>query len=102
MENKIPSYYIVSRKMGKDQIGPILNALNITPVYTAIISDIHDAELGLCFSAQVMRCQTEDSSCEVARAMSQEQRMPILVVGTADILDAVFIDGHKEQVCCVN
>jgi hypothetical protein len=95
---RVPSYYVVSRKMPKDQIGPILNALSITPVYCSIVSDIHDAELALSFASHVLRCKTEGDSCVVALAVSAEHKLPVLVVGTADVLDAVYSDGRRHPV----
>ena len=98
MDIKVPAYYVLNRKIDREHVGPILRALNITPVFSALISDVNDAALGLMFSPQVMRCTTEAASCEVALAMSAENNMPILVLGTADVLDAVYRDGSRHAV----
>lgn len=99
MDNlRVPSYYVVSRQLTKEQIGPVFNAFSITPVFCSIVNDVRDVELALSFSPQVMRCKTEEDSYSVAQAISAEQKQPVLVVGTADVLDAVYADGQRHPV----
>lgn len=98
MDINVPVYYILSRKLEKEQAGPILQALNITPVIAAVIHDVCDTDLALMFTTQLFRCKTESASCEIALTIAEEHSFPVLVVGTADLLDAVYRDGQRKAV----
>jgi hypothetical protein len=99
-EIQVPAFYVVSRKLKKEHAGPILRALSITPVVAAVISDVLDADLALSFSPQVFRRPTEADSCEFAMRLSVDNQIPVLVVGTADVLDAIYVDGTRAKVAC--
>lgn len=96
----VPAFYIVNRLLKKEEAGPILQVLSITPISSAIIHDVLDADLALAFSPQVLRCATEEDSHQVAMKMSQDSKMPVLVVGTAEVIDAVYPGGRRVKVVC--
>jgi hypothetical protein len=99
-EIQVPAFYVVNRLLKKEEAGPILQVLAITPVSSAIIHNILDADLALAFSPQVLRCATEEDSYRVALKFSQDSKMPVLVIGTAEVIDAVYSDGRRVKVVC--
>lgn len=96
----IPSYYVVSRHLPKEHASPILAALSITPIDCAIISDTHDAVLALELSPRVLRVSSEADALKLAHDLAADGQCVPLVVGEAPVLDAYFLDGHRESVAC--
>lgn len=91
MDLKIPAFYILSRKLSLDEVDPIMRALGITPVWCSIVSDPRDSELAISFAPQVLRSENDTVAIELARRISREQNQPVLVIGEADLLDAVYV-----------
>jgi hypothetical protein len=98
MDIRIPAFYVLNRNMDREQAALVLQALRITPVFAALVSDIRDAQLAITFAPQVLRANTEEDAYKVALAISAEKQMPCLILGTANFLDAVYHDGQREQV----
>ena len=89
-EPDFPVYYILNRQIR--DADRILYALRLTPVDTAIVDDWLDMD----FMAQL--CQTivmaEKGSTDAVRETLQR---PVLILGEAEFLDAVYADGHRES-----
>jgi hypothetical protein len=100
MELSVPSYYIVSRTLDGDQAACVIGALNITPVSCAVISDILDVGLAFKLSSEVIRTNTPADALELAKKIAAQHGRPPIVIGEADLLDAVFADGKKVNVAC--
>lgn len=95
---QVPIAYVVSRELREDQAPYILSALGITPVVVAIFSDLRDAELAHTLCAEGMRSRDEEDSYRIAQKVWETTQRPALIIGKADTLDAIFLDGHKETV----
>jgi hypothetical protein len=94
----VPSYYVVSRKLEKEHAFAVIHALSITPCQCAVISDVLDASLALELSASVLRAATDKDALALAVLIAEDSKRPVLVVGEADFLDAVYGDGRREAV----
>jgi hypothetical protein len=101
-ELTLPIYYVVNRNLPQDQAISVLNALSITPICCVITGNAQDVGLALSFASEITLLQRSsmDSAVQTAKQIGSTSPRPPLVVGEADILDAVFSDGHKEQVAC--
>jgi hypothetical protein len=94
----VPIYYVVSRKLPSEEAFMVIHALSITPCRCAIISDVLDCKLALVMSANILMAATDKDALGLAALMSEEMRAPVLVVGEADFLDAIYADGRREAV----
>jgi hypothetical protein len=92
----VPLYYVVNRYLPLEEAGAVMSALRITPVHAAIVSDHRDAQLGLQLAPHLMLAEDEKSACMFAAKLARESGRPLLVVGEADFLDAVYPDGKRE------
>ena len=99
MDVAVPSYYIVSRTLNGDQAACVIGALNITPVSCAIISNPLDTELAFKLCNEVVRTNTPADALDIAKKIAAHNGRPPIVVGEADVLDAVYPDGRKATVC---
>lgn len=95
---EVPAYYVVNRSLPKEEAFSVASALRITPVQCAVISDVLDAELALELAPSVMRAASDKDALALAALLSKESQRPVLVVGEADFLDGVYLDGRREEV----
>jgi len=95
---RLPVYYVVNRTLPQELAVAILRALSYTPVHCAVISDVLDAEFALSLCTEVILAKSEADSVSVALAIQEQTTYPVLIIGTADVLDAVFVDGKREKV----
>jgi len=96
----MPTYYVVSRTLTNDQAVCVLDALKITPVFCSIISDPVDVSLALSLSNELIRTDSSEAAFSTARNIGSKSPRPPLVVGEADLLEAVYADGRREKVAC--
>jgi hypothetical protein len=73
-------------------------ALSITPCQAVVVSDFADAPIGLRFAPMVIRSDDDVTALAVARHWALSTGRPLLVIGQADFLDAIYPDGHTESV----
>jgi hypothetical protein len=92
----VPAAYVLNSKCSPEQTAVVIRTLAITPIHCAIVSDIHDVELARQFSELVFRCNTPEDAIANAVTIFKEVDMPVLVVGEAGLLDAVYVDGKRE------
>lgn len=94
----LPAFYIVSRGLSVEHAGFVLAALDITPIQVVIISDPADVQLAFTICPSVLRVDSDAAALETAKSISPTGTP--LVIGQADVLDAVYPDGYKEPVAC--
>jgi hypothetical protein len=94
----VPSFYVVNRTLPKEQAFMVIHALSITPVQCAIISDPLDCNLAIELSPSVVRAATDKDALALAALLAEDSKRPVLVVGEADFLDAVYKDGKREAI----
>ena len=95
MFEAVPSYYVLNRDLDPSHVVAVLDALDGHRHTTAIISRMTDAELALNISQTVIRADSDEDATNTATILSAEGALPVLVVGKADFLDAVFPDGQQ-------
>jgi hypothetical protein len=95
---EVPSLYVVSRKLPSDEAYPVIHALSLTPVQAVVISDVHDASLALELCPSLLRAGSDEDALVVAAAMAKDMSRPVLVVGEANFLDAIYASGRREAV----
>jgi hypothetical protein len=93
---ELPAFYVVNRGLPPEHARFIADALSITPVTVAIISDLADAPLAHELCGNILRAADSDEALEIAMTISGTDRP--LVVGEAGVLDAVYPDGRREEV----
>ncbi len=92
---RVPSYYVLRRLCSDEDIQHVLHALRITPIQAVIVSDILDADFAMKLSTAVLRVSSDPAAHEVAMKVSKDTGRPVLVIGDAKFLDAVYPDGTR-------
>jgi hypothetical protein len=97
----LPSYYVIKRKPSDEELEEAQRALCITPCSIAIVSTYDQADYRLAqqLSQDVVWASSEMNAELTALRLSKEFGHPVLIVGNAELLDAVYEDGVKEKVC---
>jgi hypothetical protein len=98
MEPIAPLFYVMARGLGIELLDQIEAALSITPCQAVVISEYGDAEVAWKFAPMVMRAESELLALSLAREWAIRTGRPLLVIGKAELLDAVYKDGHVESV----
>jgi hypothetical protein len=93
-----PAYYVLNRNISTEEVQAVLNALRITPVICAVISNVMDAELAMVCGSKVITAGSEIEAHRVAMQIALDSNWPTLVIGEANLLDAVYADGTKQEV----
>lgn len=93
-----PLFYVMARGLDRKTIDAVEAALSLTPCQAVVISDLKDAEIAWIFAPVVMRAEDEFMALTMAREWATRNGRPILVIGKAEILEAVYKDGHTESV----
>jgi hypothetical protein len=98
----VPLYYILSRSVTPEQEESVHTAIVITPIYFSIITNLLDAPLAYRFGTSVLTA-ADDAA---ARALAQQiydtaEGHPnrSIIIGTADILTAVYQDREETIPC---
>ncbi len=92
----LPAFYVVSRDLPVERAPRVALALSMTPVDVAIISDVADTALARELGNVLLMVDTSEQALQTALELSANC-LP-LVIGTADLLDAVYADGRREAV----
>lgn len=93
-----PLFYVMARGLDRKTLDAIEAALSLTPCQAVIVSDLRDAEIAWNFAPMVMRADSELLALSLARETATRTGRPLLVIGKAELLDAVYRDGHIESV----
>jgi hypothetical protein len=93
----VPLFYVVSRHLPIEQVEVVLRIMRITPCFLAVISRVQDAALGLSVAPDVANAASDEDALALAKKMAIEIERPVIVVGEADFLDAVWADGRRES-----
>lgn len=93
---EVPLFYVVKRGLSAEHVEAVMVALSITPCQAAFISTPQDAALAWNFAPQVICADAEETALSLAQRWATDVGRPMLVIGEADCLDAVFADGHRE------
>ena len=95
-EVEVPSYYVLNRKLPDTEADAGWRALGITPVAAAIVSDLRDSSLAFHFAPSVQHVDNDQDALTLAGQLSAEVGRPLLVIGEADFIDAVYPSGRRE------
>lgn len=98
MDVRLPIYYILSRNFPADQVDSLAHVLSFQPIACVLISAVADAQLALKISGSVIRKNNEADALQAAKDIFSQTGHTSLVVGIANLLEAVYEDGTKEQV----
>jgi hypothetical protein len=93
-----PLFYVMARGLDRKTLDAIEAALSLTPCHAVIVSDLRDSEIAWNFAPVVMRADNEFVALTLAHETATRIGRPVLVIGKAEILDAIYKDGHKESV----
>ena len=93
-----PLFYVMKRGLPQKYLDAIADALCITPCQAVVISDLQDSHVAWNFAPMVMRADSDFMALTLAREWAQRTGRPLLVIGKAEFLDAVYRDGHTESV----
>lgn len=93
-----PLFYVMARGLDIRYLDAIEAALSLTPCSAVVISRPQDAEEAWKFAPMVMRADDEILAIALAKEWAVRTGRPILVIGQAKFLDAVYRDGHIESV----
>jgi hypothetical protein len=99
---QVPSYYILKHKPSEAELERVQRALCVTPCCLALLS-VHDQEDYQAATSLACSVAWMDANKAhiFAQQLFQETGHPTLIIGDAELLDAVFSDGRKEKVACL-
>lgn len=98
VESMPPLFYVMARGLEQKFLDAIGDALCLTPCQAVVISDLQDASIAWNFAPMVMRADSEFIALTLAREWAIRTGRPLLVIGKAEFLDAIYRDGHVESV----
>lgn len=94
---RIPSVYVLASSLREAEHPIVRDVLQITPCRCAIISDYRDSRFASEFCSEgVIHVATEQEALILATKFVNENIRPILVIGNASVLDAIYDDGIRE------
>jgi len=93
-----PLFYVMKRGLEDRFLDAIEDALSITPCQAVVISDTNDASTAMRYAPMVLRADDDVTALAVAREWALKTGRPLLVIGAADFLEAVYPDGHTETI----
>ena len=93
-----PIFYVLGRDLPRQYVDAAEVALTLTPCAAVVISDLQDAKIAWAFAPMVLRADTDLLALQLARQWAVKTQRPLLVIGKAEFLDAVYFDGHTESV----
>lgn len=108
MDDLVPCYYVCTTfhrmpENARDAIVEwIKHALSLTPCVCAIYSDVYDAELSARLCPWIVRASDSRNAESMAMRLWLQVKMPSVVVGGAEILDAVFLGGARASIGGIN
>jgi hypothetical protein len=96
-EPRIPNVYIIARMLNEAEQAYVHAALQITPCKCAIVANYDDLPVASMFCASGAICvESEPAALVIAAKLVNENIRPVLVIGSADVLDAIYDDGMRE------
>lgn len=93
-----PLFYVMARGLDLPYLEAIEAALSLTPCSAVVVSRLQDAEIAWRYAPMVLRADDEILAIALAKEWAARTCRPILVIGQAKFLDAVYRDGHIESV----
>jgi hypothetical protein len=101
MEIGTPAVYVLSRHIALDDTDDAVRMLGFTPLNKIFIHDDRDLALACVFlpAQEILKTRSQADSVELAQAVYAETGEPSLVVGDAELLDAIWPDGRREALC---
>lgn len=90
-EPEIPIYYVLNKSV-RDSEG-VLATLRMTPIDAAIVTDWLDYDFA-CQICDVVAVTSPDQVTKIREMLNR----PVLLLGEADFLDAVYADGRRESI----
>lgn len=90
-----PIHYILSRSFKNPE--KLDRIFAITPVLCCVVSDPHDTGLAMRIHPAVIQIEAESAELW-ADLLANRYGQPVVVIGDADGLEAVYVDGRKEKV----
>ena len=103
---QVPAYYILSRSIDESRISSAVDALSITPVVCALITDPNDAKLAVHFTRDIIGALSIEDARSVALAINEVSQRAVLVIGDtgtstdAGALTSVYPDGSTQEIPC--
>jgi hypothetical protein len=97
-EINAPIIYVVNRQLPKEETLAVLHTLRITPCCCSVISNILDAAWAEQLTTGVLRADDEMKAIELAKGIALEYRRPVMVLGEADFIDAIWPDGSRSPI----
>lgn len=97
MDFRVPAGYIVSRDIQSEVIPAVLQYLSITPVCSVLVTDTRSIDIARQFSESILRVASEDEAISLALKVFEETNQPVLVVGSAGLLKAIYQDSSTEE-----
>lgn len=94
-----PVMYVLRRGLPQKHVEAAVDALSITPVVGAVITDHEDAKTALQFAPMVFFAENDLLALQLARAWAEQTQRPMLVISPKpEYLEAVYFDGHTESI----
>lgn len=87
---KVPLFYVVSRRLPREEESAILEQLRITPIDEVVVSDVLDADLAFRLASNVSLVSSDAMARLFAADRARETKRPVLVIGEAESLEAVY------------
>ena len=95
----VPHWYIVARQLSDEQIESVNNALRITPIVCAIVTDNSDTAYAQRFSRNVLYSVDAESTAEDIYTTEPSINRSV-IIGEAGILTGVYSAGRREDIPC--
>lgn len=89
-ELRVPLYYIVDRNISREEEEAVAYNLRLTPPEIAFVSNVYDTDLAFRLAGSVSLMPSHDYACLVAAKIATEYKRPVLVIGEADNMEAVY------------
>lgn len=96
MEVRVPLYYSVKRGLEPEDIKRVQSALALTPCHAAFIGSPLDHDYALNFTEQVICAENPENVDTLAKEWAERIGRPMLILGCAEILGAVYQNGNFE------
>lgn len=89
----VPLFYVLNRRLPETEADAVMRALQLTPVFHAIVSNLLDTHLAFAFAPGVQHVNSDEDALLLAQKLAEDTGRPMLVIGEADFLDAVYVNA---------
>lgn len=99
---EVPQVYILNRNLDPEaaETNDIVRIIRITPIYCIVVLELVDLPFAQLIDESIVRItDPEPAAIEVAKEWAEQVGQPVLVLGTAEKLDAIYADGTREAIC---